>query len=332
MAKSRETNRRRLHVERLADVPLREVSGICLRRGRNRKMSLVAIGDHAAHLAWTSLPSKTNRKLDWHVVDLTRISGSKLPKRDPQIEAVCADGGGRVLLLQEAPPRAELVDLDASRVVASVTLRFEGRSQLARSWLSPTGSRGEGAVLLPGGHLLIAKEKDPAAFIEFGPRGARSRGLKRDNALPGGAVWPVATGKQTLVACAVWVPDKTLTKTCADFSDLEIGPDGWLYLLSDKSATIARIDDLAPGGGTASLTTAWRFRDLGGKPEGLAFTAGGRAVVALDKRKPRRNLVLLEPAIAASKGRSQGQKTKPVSRRVARKRAMPVSKIKHGRK
>ena len=320
MAKDRETKRRRLRVERVADVPLREVSGICLRRGRDRKMSLVAIGDHAAHRAWTSLPGKTNRKPDWHVVDLTTI------------EAVCADGGGRVLLLQEAPPRAELVDLDASRVVASVTLRFGGRSPLARSWLSPSGSRGEGAVLLPGGHLLIAKEKDPAAFIEFGPRGARSRGLKRDNALPGGAVWPVASGKQTLVACAVWVPDKTLTKTCADFSDLEIGPDGWLYLLSDKSATIARIDDLAPGGGTASLTTAWRFRDLGGKPEGLAFTAGGSAVVALDKRKPRRNLVLLEPAIAASKGRSQGQKTKPVSRRVARKRAMPVTTIKHGRK
>ncbi len=71
MARRRETKRRRLRVERVADVPLREVSGICLRRGRNRKMSLVAIGDHAAHLAWASLPSKTNRKLDWHVVDLT---------------------------------------------------------------------------------------------------------------------------------------------------------------------------------------------------------------------------------------------------------------------
>ena len=122
MAKDRETKRRRLHVERLADVPMRDVSEFCLRRGRNRTM--VAIGDHAAHRAWTSLPGKTNRKPDWHVVDLTTI------------EAVCADGGGRVLLLQEAPPRAELVDLDASQVVASVILRLEGRSQLARSWLS----------------------------------------------------------------------------------------------------------------------------------------------------------------------------------------------------
>ncbi|MGB8550069.1 MAG: hypothetical protein WCD82_17985, partial [Xanthobacteraceae bacterium] len=87
-------------------------------------------------------------------------------------------------------------------------------------------------------------------------------------------------------------------KTCADFSDLEIGPDGCLYLLSDKSATIARLDDLPAGGGTAALIDAWRLGDLDGKPEGLAFTAHGRAIVGLDTRKPRRNLVLLEPAVA----------------------------------
>jgi hypothetical protein len=39
---------------------------------------------------------------------------------------------------------------------------------------------------------------------------------------------------------------------CADFSDLEIGPDGRLYLLSDQSASIARLDDLPPEGGKAS--------------------------------------------------------------------------------
>ena len=30
----------------------------------------------------------------------------------------------------------------------------------------------------------------------------------------------------------------------------------------------------------------------------IAFTAQGRAIVGLDTRKPRRNLVLLEPAVA----------------------------------
>jgi hypothetical protein len=51
-------------------------------------------------------------------------------------------------------------------------------------------------------------------------------------------------------------------------------------------------------GGTAALVDAWRLDDLDGKPEGLAFTAQGHAVVGLDTRKPRRNLTLLEPEVA----------------------------------
>ena len=98
-----------------------------------------------------------------------------------------------------------------------------------------------------------------------------------------------------------------LAKTCADFSDLEIGPDGYLYLLSDKSSTIARLDDLAAGGGTAALRDAWHLGDLNGKPEGLAFTAQGHAIVGLDTRKPRKNLVLLEPSVAPSRGREEPQ-------------------------
>ena len=30
--------------------------------------------------------------------------------------------------------------------------------------------------MLPGGHLLVAKEKKPAAFIEFGPPAFSDRG------------------------------------------------------------------------------------------------------------------------------------------------------------
>jgi hypothetical protein len=56
------------------------------------------------------------------------------------------------------------------------------------------------------------------------------------------------------------------------------------------------------GGSTAALLDAWRLCDLDGKPEGLAFTAQGRAIVGLDTRKPRRNLVLLEPAVAQLRG------------------------------
>jgi hypothetical protein len=217
-----------------------------------------------------------------------------------------ADGLGRVLLLQETPPRVELIDPKALKVVASIDLAVEGRGEIARAWSDPKrSSGGEGAVLLPGGHLLVAKEKKPAAFIEFGPPHSRSRGLVRGGALSDGERWPIKKGHHRFIALAIWLPDKTLAKTCADFSDLEIGPDGYLYLLSDKSSTIARLDDLPAGGGTAALLDAWRLGDLDGKPEGLAFTAQGRAIVGLDTRKPRRNLVLLEPTVARLRGRGQ---------------------------
>ena len=223
-----------------------------------------------------------------------------LPKRDSQIEAVCADGFGRVLLLQETPPRVELID-PALRWLRRSILRWRGAAKLHKR--GPTERvPGEGAVLLAGGHLLIAKEKKPAAFIEFGPPHS-SRGLVRGGALADGERWPIKKGHHRFVALAIWLPDKILAKTCADFSDLEIGPDGYLYLLSDKSSTIARLDDLAAGGGTAALLDAWRLGDLDGKPEGLAFTARGRAIVGLDMRKPRQNLVLLDPAVAQLRGR-----------------------------
>jgi hypothetical protein len=80
--------------------------------------------------------------------------------------------------------------------------------------------------------------------------------------------------------------------------DLAVGPDGRLYLLSDKSSTIARLDDLPAGGGAAALLDAWLLGELDGKPEGLGFTPQGQAIVGLDTRKARRNLVLLEPAVA----------------------------------
>jgi hypothetical protein len=190
-------------------------------------------------------------------------------------------------------------------VVASIDLAVEGRSKIARAWSDPEGSRGEGMVLLLDGHLLVAKEKKPAALIEFGPPGSQSQGLVRGGALADGERWPIKKGHHRFVALAIWLPEKKLAKTCADFSDLAIGPDGCLYLLSDKSFTIARLDDLPEGGGAATLVDAWRLGDLDGKPEGLAFTAQGQVVVGLDTRKARRNLVLLEPAVAKLGGGRQ---------------------------
>jgi len=297
MTKNGKSNKNRLRVCRVVDVPLEEVSGICSRRSKSGRVYLIAVGDRLAKIAWFSPPRSDEGRIDWHTRNIAELSGSMLPEHDPQIEAVCADGLGRILLLQETPPRVELIDPKALKVVASIDLAVEGRGDIAQAWSDPEGSRGEGMVLLPGGHLLVAKEMKPAALIEFAPPHSRSRGLVRGDALADGERWPAKRDHHRFVSLAVWLPDKALAKTCADFSDISIGPDDCLYLLSDKSSTIARLDDLPAGGGAASLLDAWRLGDLDGKPEGLAFTAQGRAIVGLDTRKARRNLVLLEPAL-----------------------------------
>ena len=293
-----------LTTARIEDVPLREVSGICLWRGPGGVLQVVAIGDRAAVGAWATVPDDANGPVIWETARLTGLAGTWLPADSSQTEAICADGAGRVLLLQESPARVELVDPAAGRVVVSIDGEIPADHPLADSWADPAGSRGEGAVFLSNGHLLIDKEKDPSAFIEFGPAGGpaagvRAAGAAKGPALATGAAWPVEPGRRTFVLLAAGEPSRRLAGTCKDLSDLEVGPDGRFYVLSDQSASVARLADLDPADPVARSEATWELPYLDGKPEGLAFTPGGRAIVALDTRKARRNLVLLDPAIAA---------------------------------
>ena len=108
MKATKATKRGRLRTQQTIDIPLQEVSGVCSGRDRDGEPALVAVSDREATLAWTRLSSINAESTEWRRIDLTAIPGSALPAKDPQIEAICADGGGRVLLVQESPPRAEL--------------------------------------------------------------------------------------------------------------------------------------------------------------------------------------------------------------------------------
>jgi hypothetical protein len=77
---------------------------------------LIAVGDRLAKIAWFSPPRNNEGQIDWHTRDISELSDSMLPKHDPQIEAISADGPGRIALLQETPPRVELIDPKTGRV------------------------------------------------------------------------------------------------------------------------------------------------------------------------------------------------------------------------
>jgi hypothetical protein len=105
-----------------------------------------------------------------------------------------------------------------------------------------------------------------------------------------------APGDAELTVLATWWLGAELSERLPDISDATVGPDGFLYLLSDQGAAIARLPDhLDPAGGTVDAEAIWRIADRPENPEGLVILEDGTPLVALDTKSPRQNLLRLEP-------------------------------------
>ena len=156
---------------------------------------------------------------------------------------------------------------------------------LAASWADPKGSHTEGVVLLRDGHLLVVKEKDPPALVEFGPAGQEPRGFGPNQWLPAGEAFSAGEGTVELTALAAWFPDRALQKACPDLSDAGAGPTH-LVLLSDKGQAVAVVPPCAPAGdpfsGEFQAEVVFRVRGLPDKPEGLAVLPSGDVLIACD--------------------------------------------------
>ena len=84
MVENGKSNNNRLRVRRVVDAPLHEVSGICLRRGRNGRMSLIAVGDRMSKIAWFSLPGSDDGRIDWHTATLRSSQVRCFPRMTPR--------------------------------------------------------------------------------------------------------------------------------------------------------------------------------------------------------------------------------------------------------
>ncbi len=269
----------KLQVRDVSDIPLREVSGLARRDGE-----LLAVGDHEPVV----FVAPIQPQLRWRGIDLT---GLNLPSGGTQFEAVVPTGADTVLLLQEQPARALHIDLAAPALLSTLALEVPDGHRLRQSWLGDRSSRGESLLLADRGHLLVVKEKDPAAILEFGPAGDDPVGWRRG--VPGVAPAP---GDAELTVLATWWLGAELSERLPDISDATVGPDGFLYLLSDQGAAIARLPDhLDPAGGTVDAEAIWRIADRPENPEGLVILEDGTPLVALDTKSPRQNLLRLEP-------------------------------------
>lgn len=270
----------KLGVRDVTDVPLREVSGLALHGSQ-----LLAVGDHDPAVFTAPLGQWPPA---WRGIDL---DGLGLPDGGTQFEAVVSTGEHAVLVLQEQPARVLQLDLAAPALTGELHLHVPDGHPLHQAWLGDRSSRGEALILADRGHLIVVKEKDPAAILEFGPAGDGPVGWRR-----GGPVSPPTAGGSELTALATWWLGEDLAEWLPDISDATIGPDGRLYLVSDQGSAIARMPDaLDPGGGTVEADAIWRIAGSPENAEGLVILQDGTPLVALDTKSPKKNLLRLDP-------------------------------------
>lgn len=284
----------RLERVELIDIPVVEASGIASRTAADGTRQVLAVGDRTSEVAVGTVGDGDD--ISWTVLDLTDLDGWPDMHGDSQFEAIAADGGSLVAVMREEPSVVLVADAAERRLVCRIVL--DDQPALVGMWDEPN-SRGEGLVFLRDGRLLVAKEKHPAALVEFAPVGATARGVGPDDFLGRADVWDAPAGEVTYAAVAVWELTGEAAEAFEDVSAIGETDDGDLWLLSDKSRTLGRLrldPPLSPDGGRiGTIDGVWRLPKHVHKPEGLATLGPGRFLVCLDTDSTENNGVVIVP-------------------------------------
>ena len=282
----------RLHTTTRVDLPVVEASGIATRRRAGRTTVLV-VGDRTAEIAIADYDDGFG---EWSTFDLSTLEGWPIVG-DSQMEAIAVDGGSLVAVMTEDPPLVLVIDVDTRRIEARIALTAPAGSPLERDW-SDASSRGEGLVLLRDGRLLVAKEKHPPALVEFVPAGRTADGLAASDFLGSDEHWDRPRGDVEYVAASMWTLVGDAADHIEDVSALAVGSDASLWLLSDKSAAVARLgldEPLPPGTGAIDgFSERWRLPKRTEKPEGMTALDADHVLVALDTGSTQRNGLVVD--------------------------------------
>lgn len=288
-------------VDRLR-IPLAEVSGLaCLRRSGGAL--LVAVGDNDASLA-TADVGAGGAVGEWRVVTSDELGARPdAAVRFRQLEAVAVDGAGRAWVVTEGTSLLGGIDLAAGATVGGASLETATLPELDRHWSKRDASRSEGLLLLAQGHLLIAKEKDPAGLVEFGPAGEDPLGVSAATLLQADEAFGLLAGEPggpppALVALAWWPLPSSVGKAFADLSDLAVDGSSGVWVLSDESRRIGRLRLPLVVGEAVGIDPVADLPKKVGKPEGLALLPGDLIAVADDRKDDRDNLWVLRASDA----------------------------------
>ncbi len=216
-----------------------------------------------------------------------------------QWEAFAIDASGRNFLLQESSHAVIVMNSTLTSVQHVVNFDFsQGKFKPVRD--SKKHRRidddlsAEGFVLLKNGHILVAKEKNPAVLGEFGPRGSVALGINKDTILGPDEVFDLDrnTDRSSLVLLAEW---QIAGQGKCDIADLATDSAGFVYVLSENCKSIKKIDRLVPGDSVAVAIDQWRLPKGVHNPEGFSIDDLNRFWVVSDTKRQGDNLFIVAP-------------------------------------
>jgi hypothetical protein len=245
------------------DLPIREASGLALRQV-GHTTQLIGVGDSEASIIAVDITH--GRPQSVSAIDMGDVARAK--KAGSQFEAVAVDRDDRVAVLQESPPAVLFVDAATGVLAEQVSL--DADEHHPSGWYGQRDGRGEGLVFGDLG-LLVGKEKRPAGLLQF---------------VATSGVGTFGSSPSPFTAAGWWEIDDI-----DDVSDVTIGPDGRIYVLSDQSRCIARLRTLREGDDHVDVDATWAVDAK--NMEGLVVLDDMTPLVAVDTKKGKNNLLVL---------------------------------------
>lgn len=158
----------RLGIVEQYNLPMKEISGLALERSRPDGISLYAVGDATFNIGRFT-HDRSAAAIAIAIRDVANTLRAKAGTAS-QWEAVAADGASNICILAEKSSRVVCLSSDVKQEIGHLRLDVDNDARLAKQWKNEPNSRGEGMILMRGGHVLVLKEKRPSLLIEFGPK------------------------------------------------------------------------------------------------------------------------------------------------------------------
>jgi hypothetical protein len=269
-------------------VDLPELSALAVRGGDAGRLELLGVGDKSFSIfAGEAQPPGTGR-VSGDLAEQVRRWPSE--RKASQWEGLAADGAGRAFVLQEHADNAEqpshvfVFAPDLHELVCVIALAVKGHgAEWKDAWSEHKNARGEALVLLRSGHLLVAKQKDPVRFVEFGPKGSRAAGVGASRFLDEGEPFECPSEPfveyESLGSWGVTRQDRDELPAVNDLAVFE----GRLYAVSRESHRIARLETPeGPDEEDVAVGRSWPVPAAVGHPEGLVLRDGLVPIVADD--------------------------------------------------